>query len=145
MRTKVLPLKRLPSKDKKTGMQNGHIISLWKDWEQELPLDPKQVYLNVCDPGQTKGPHLHKQRSQQYACIMGTGRVVVKYGPEDYEEIDILADKEPCVVVVPAGTPSAIQNTGSTPFIMINMPNPSWHPDNQDDHPVEFDDYEWKS
>lgn len=143
MRTKVISLKRISSKDKVNNEENGYIIPLWKDWEEILSKEPKQAYVNVCYPGQIKGPHLHMQRWQQYACISGKGRIVVKYGSGDYEEINIDADKEPCVVVVPAGIASAVKNTGTVNFILVNMPNPAWHPDNQDDHPVEFEDYEW--
>ena len=59
--------------------------------------------------------------------------------------IDVDGDENPCVVIVPAGIPSAIQNTGEKPFVIMNMPHPAWHPENQDDHPVEFEDYDWKS
>ncbi len=144
MKTQIIKLDKYISKDKKKDTENGYIISLWKDWEKILPLEPKQAYLNVCYPNQVKGPHLHMQRSQQYACIEGTGRIIVKYD-NTYEEIDIDANKEPCVVIIPAGTPSAIQNTGKENFVLINMPNPAWHPDNTDDHPIEFEGYEWKN
>lgn len=144
MRTQVIPLQKIFSKNKYTKENNGYIIPLWKDWENILYKEPKQMYLNVCFPGEVKGPHLHKVRCQQYACIKGTGLIVVKYGPKDYEEIYVDADKNPSVVVIPPGIPSAIKNTGKEEFVMINMPNPAWHPDNQDDHPVEFEDYQFK-
>ncbi len=144
MRTTIIALDKITSKDKQTKRENGYIVSLWKDWETILPKQPKQVYLNVTKPGEVKGPHLHKERWQQYACLFGQGRIVVKYGKGDYEEIEIDGDKSPVVVVIPAGTPSAIQATGTTDFVLLNMPHPAWHPDRQDDHPVEFDDYKWK-
>lgn len=145
MRTQIISLDKITTRDKQSKSPNGYIVSLWKDWETILPKQPKQVYLNVCEPGQVKGPHLHKQRWQQYACLFGKGRIVVKYGKGDYEEIDVDADLAPVVVVIPAGTASAIQATGKKDFVLLNMPSPAWHPENQDDHPVEFDDYKWKS
>lgn len=144
MKTVVIDLERKNSVDKKKETENGFIISLWKNWEEILPFEPEQVYLNVCYPGQIKGPHLHMQRTQQYACIQGKGRIIIRYEHGDYETIEIDADEKPAVVIVPAGTPSAIQNTGNSDFVLINMPNPAWHPENQDDHPVEFNDFTWK-
>jgi dTDP-4-dehydrorhamnose 3,5-epimerase len=140
MRTQVISLEKNYSRDKKSKETNGYVISLWKDWEKILPYEPKQVYVNVCYPGQIKGPHLHKQRCGQFACIKGKGRFTVRYAENDYEYIDVNADSNPCIVVIPPGIPSSIKNTGDDLFVILNMPNPAWHPQNLDDWPVEFND-----
>jgi dTDP-4-dehydrorhamnose 3,5-epimerase-like enzyme len=143
MRTTVIPLKKNYSKDKGSQRINGYIISLWKDWEKILPQEPKQCYLNVSFPHEIKGPHLHMQRWGQFACIQGKGRFIVKYGKGDYERVDVDCEINPSIVIIPPGTPCAIQNTGDDLLVIMNMPNPAWHPDNQDDHPVIYDDYQW--
>jgi hypothetical protein len=42
---------------------------------------------------------------------------------------------------VPAGVLAALRNIGNEEAFMLNMPSLAWHVDDQDDHPVSFDDY----
>ncbi len=142
MRTKVIECPKHISKNK-DGKANGYVISLYKDWEKTFDADPKQVYLNICHPGEQKGPHLHMNRWDFFTTIRGSARFVVKYGPGDYETIDVHVDDGAGVkiVVVPPAIPCMIENIGKEDCWVINMPNPAWHPDNPDDHPVSYNDY----
>lgn len=139
MRTQFIPLARVYSKDKASQTINGYVVSLWKDWENFLPKAPQQMYLNVCFPHSIKGPHLHMQRWGQFATISGKGRFIVKYGENDYEKIDVDASQNPGFIIIPAGTPCAIQNPYDEMFVLANLPSPAWHPDNQDENSVIFD------
>ena len=144
MRTRVIEEKKHTTHDIKTKELNGLVISLWKEWEKFFKVDPKQVYLNICAPKAVKGPHLHKNRWDYFVCIRGKVRFIVKWDDE-YEEIDVDADKDPCfkIVEIPPSVACAIQNTGNGEALFLNMPNPAWHPDNQDDHLANFEGYEW--
>lgn len=135
--------KKVVSREK-NGEPNGYLISLWKDWEKIFKVDPKQVYLNICHFQAIKGPHLHKNRWDYFVCVRGKVRFIIKWG-RDYEEIEADADNNTVfkIVEVPPAIPCAIQNIGKGEAWFLNMPNPAWHPDNQDDHPVQFDGYEW--
>lgn len=143
MRTRIIEEKKHLSRDKK-GNPNGRVISLWKDWEGIFKAEPKQIYLNICAPKAVKGPHLHRKRWDYFVCIRGQIRFIVKWGKE-YEEIEVDAEGDPClkIVEVPPAVPCAIQNVGTEEAWFLNMPNPAWHPDNQDDYPVTFEGYEW--
>lgn len=100
---------------------------------------PKQVYLTVCDVGQIKGPHLHMKRWGFFTCIRGNIRVIVKID-NGYEEYYSGEDYEFATIEVPAGTPAALQNISDEPAYVLNMPSPAWHVDDQDEHPVMFDE-----
>lgn len=148
MRTKVIELPPSFSKNVDSGKINGYLISFWKDWEKFLNVPPKQIYFNCCYKGEIKGPHLHINRWDHFICIRGKIRFVVKYGENDYEEIDTSPDlktgKGFKIVVIPPAVSCALQNIGDEEAFFINMPNPAWHPDNQDDHPVKFENYKWR-
>lgn len=143
MKTRVIEEKKIVSREK-SGEPNGYLVSLWKGWEKIFKADPKQVYLNVCNPKAVKGPHLHKNRWDYFVCIRGKVRFIIKWGI-DYEEIEADADNDTTfkIIEVPPAIPCATQNIGKGEAWFLNMPNPAWHPDNQDDHPVQFDGYEW--
>lgn len=145
MKTRIIEEKKYISRDMRTKEPNGLLVSLWKNWENIFKAEPKQVYLNVCSPKAIKGPHLHMNRWDYFVCIRGKIRFVVKWEKE-YEEIEVDADKDPCfkIVEVPPAIACAIQNIGPEEAWFLNMPNPAWHPEKQDDHPALFDDYQWR-
>lgn len=144
MKTKIIEEKKYVSRDAK-GDPNGFVISLWKDWEKFFKADPKQIYLNICAFKQVKGPHLHRNRWDYFVAIRGRIRFIVQWGKE-YEEVEVDADRDPCfkIVEVPPAVACAIQNIGKGEAWFINMPNPAWHPDNQDNHPADFTGYVWR-
>ncbi len=142
MRTRVIDAPRIVSKNKQ-GQPNGYVVSLYKDWEAIFKAEPKQVYLNITAPGEKKGPHLHMHRWDYFTTIRGSARFVVKYGPGDYEQIDVhVRDGEGVKIVeVPPAIPCLIVNIGDDEAWVLNMPNPAWHPQNPDDNAVSYDDY----
>jgi dTDP-4-dehydrorhamnose 3,5-epimerase-like enzyme len=104
---------------------------------------PQQVYLTVVQPGKVKGPHLHRKRWGLFTCIVGNARIVVRT-EQGYEEYLTGTDHQFRTVQVPAGTPAALQNIGDVDAYILNMPSPAWHVDDQDEHAVSFDDYEFR-
>jgi dTDP-4-dehydrorhamnose 3,5-epimerase len=146
LRTRVFDAQRADSKNAQ-GNVNGYIVSLYKDWEGQFQAEPRQVYLNVCLSGEHKGPHLHLKRWDYFTTVRGSVRFVIKYGPGDYEEIDVHCERGHGIkiVEVPPAIPCLMINIGEEESWVINMPNPAWHPDQQDNHPVQYDDYPgWK-
>ena len=141
-RTRVLETQKIVSRNK-AGEPNGYIVSLYKDWEQEFKAEPRQVYLNICHPGEAKGPHLHMHRWDYFTLIRGSMRFVIKYGPGDYEEVDVHVRDGAGVriVEVPPAVPCLMINIGAEDAWVINMPNPAWHPQRPDDAPISYDDY----
>jgi dTDP-4-dehydrorhamnose 3,5-epimerase-like enzyme len=128
----------------KQGEANGFLIPIFNVHEDWLAPEqyPQQVYLTVVSPGKVKGPHLHLKRWGLFTCIKGNGKVVVRT-EHGYEEFLTGEDHDYATIQVPAGTPAALQNMGETNAYFLNMPSPSWQVDDQDEHPVSFDDYEF--
>jgi len=122
------------------GNINGFLIPIYNNHDDFIQdsNSPKQVYLTVCDPGQIKGPHLHMKRWGFFTCIRGNIRIIVQ-SKDGYETYFSGEDYEFATVEVPAGTPAAIQNIADEPSYILNTPSPAWHADDQDEHPVNFD------
>ena len=57
------------------------------------------------------------------------------YSGENYDYLSI---------EVPTGTPAALQNIGSGDAFVLNMPNPAWTPDMDDEYTADFSEYDFK-
>lgn len=127
------------------GQQNGWLLPIFNVHDGLINPDqyPKQVYLTAIAPGEIKGPHLHLKRWGLFTCVRGNAKVVVRteLGFEEYftgEDFDF------ATIQVPAGLPAALQNVGDGEALVLNMPSPAWHVDDQDEHSVSFADYTFK-
>jgi dTDP-4-dehydrorhamnose 3,5-epimerase len=124
------------------GSPNGYLVPIFNvhDGFIEPEQYPQQVYLTVVSPGEIKGPHVHLKRWGLFTCIRGNGKVVV-HTDAGYEEYFTGEDYDYETIQVPAGIPAALVNVGDVDAFFLNMPAPAWHPDDQDEHPVSFEDY----
>jgi len=131
---------KIATKDSE-GNINGFLIPIYNIHDGFIAgtNSPKQVYLTVCNAGQIKGPHLHMKRWGFFTCVRGNIRIIVKTN-NGYEDYFSGEDYEFATIEVPAGTPAAIQNIADEPAYVLNMPSPAWHVDDQDEHPVTFDE-----
>lgn len=132
---------KIITKDK-NGKVNGFLLPIYNVNDRVISPSqhPKQIYLTVIFPGHVKGPHLHKKRWGLFTCIKGNIKVIIKK-EERYEEHLSGQDYFYATIQVPAGVPSALQNIGDEDAYVLNMPAPAWRADQQDEHPVSFDDY----
>jgi dTDP-4-dehydrorhamnose 3,5-epimerase-like enzyme len=130
----------------KRGDSNGWLLPIFNvhDGIVKEQQHPKQVYLTAVAPRSVKGPHLHLKRWGLFTCIRGDVVIVVRT-EKGYEEFESGEAHEFATIQVPAGTPAALFNPYDVEAWVLNMPSPSWHPDDQDDHPVRFDDYDFSS
>lgn len=144
MRIKVRDNTRIITKDN-NGEDTGWLVPIFNVHDDFLHPDqyPEQVYLTVIGVRNVKGPHLHKKRWGLFTCIRGNAKIVVRTG-SGYEEYYTGEEYNFRTIQVPAGTPAALQNIGDEEAFVLNMPAPSWHIDDQDDHPVSYDDYIFK-
>jgi dTDP-4-dehydrorhamnose 3,5-epimerase len=126
----------------KDGAPNGWLVPIFNvhDGFISEAQHPKQVYLTVVSPRQVKGPHLHLKRYGLFTCIRGNAKVIVRFD-HGYEEYLTGEDHEYKTIQVLPGTPAALQNIGDMDAYILNMPSPAWHIDDQDECPVQFDDY----
>ena len=141
MKTRREANPKIVTKDK-DGAVNGFLIPVYNINEKFIPRErqPQQVYMTMAAPRSVKGPHLHMKRWGYFTCVKGNIKVVVKTD-DGYDELYSGEDHEYATIEVPAGTPSALQNIGDIDAYILNTPYPAWQPDDQDEHPVTFDDY----
>ena len=95
--------------------------------------------MTVCEVNEIKGPHLHRKRWGFFTCIQGDAWIIART-ETGYEECYTGEHHGYATIEVPAGIPSAIQNVGDVPAYVLNMPYPSWHIDDPDEHDVTFDE-----
>lgn len=141
MKIKTYPHPKIPTKNT-VGKTNGYLVPIYN--EHESPVHPaqrpRQVYLTVVGPGETKGPHLHMKRWGLFTCILGNVKIIIRT-PEGYQEEYSGEDHHYQTVQVPAGWAAALKNEGAKEAFVLNMPSPAWTKENPDDHPVDFADY----
>lgn len=133
--------RRIETKDR-NGKPNGHLIPIFSvhDGFLDAKQFPEQAYLTVVAPGTAKGPHLHMKRWGLFTCLSGNVKIVVKT-ESGYEVHHSGEDHGYASIQLPAGLPAALVNEGTTPAMVLNLPSPSWHVEDQDDHEVLGWDY----
>jgi len=131
----------VPTHDQLTGKVNGKLISVWKHYEGQRELPPMEAYVTSFLPGVTKGPHLHKTRWDYFTCIKGKILIIVRDNDGKYYET-VSSEDNPVTVEVPANIPSASINLSNETSLVLNLCNPAWHSDNEDNYNVEFVDYD---
>lgn len=145
MGLKTLVHKQFVTRDQ-SGNSNGYLVPLYNvhDGFFAAGREPQQVYLTVVAPGCVKGPHLHFIRTGCFTCIRGNVRIVVKVDGK-YEEYLSGEAHEYRSIEIPTGVPAALENIGDGDAFVLNMPNPAWTPQMNDEHTADFGDYEaWK-
>ena len=139
---KSYPLEKHQTKDIHDGHVNGSLIPVWRNWGKTISVQPEMVYVTSINPGERKGPHLHIIRHSYYVCIKGKVVFIIKEKSGKYLEIES-SEENPVLVEIPKNYSSAHINLSSEPSIILSVVNPSWKPDNRDEHNVTYDDYDW--
>ena len=126
------------------GQPNGYLIPIYNinDGFFSPGTEPKQVYLTVVSPGKYKGPHLHFIRKGFFTCIRGNIKIIIKSDGE-YKVFFSGESFDYASIEVPIGVPAVIQNIGIDEAFVLNMPNPAWTPEMQDEHTADFSDYDF--
>ena len=129
-----------------TGDANGFLVPIYnlKEGFFSSGKEPQQVYMTTILPGTVKGPHLHFIRTGFFTCIKGNVRVVLKTD-EGYQQFLSGEDHEFLSVEVPTGIAAAVQCIGDEEAYMLNMPNPAWTPEMNDEHSADFSDFDFSS
>ena len=135
-------LEKHQTKDIRDGHVNGSLIPVWRNWDKTISVQPEMVYITSINPGERKGPHLHIIRHSYYVCIKGKVVFIIKEKSGKYLEIES-SDENPVLVEIPKNYSSAHINLSNEPSIILSVVNPSWKPDNRDEHNVTYDDYDW--
>ena len=122
---------------------NGSLTVVWRDWDNIIKNHPKMVYVSSVNPGEIKGPHLHKKRNSYFVCIHGKVVFIVKEKNGKYVEIESSSENS-VLVYVPKNVPSAHINTSKETSRILALADIAWRSDDNEMEDVSFDDYEWK-
>ncbi|MBK8809916.1 MAG: WxcM-like domain-containing protein [Acidobacteria bacterium] len=126
------------------GEVNGFLVPLFNEHDGFFAegKEPRQVYLTTVLPGKIKGPHLHFVRTGFFTCIKGNVRVVLRVDG-DYVVFLSGESHEYRSIEIPTGVPAAVQCLGDEEALVLNMPNPAWTAEMNDEHSADFEDFDF--
>ncbi len=136
-------LEKHQTKDIADSHINGELTVIWRDWDNLLKNHPKMVYVNSINPGEIKGPHIHKNRTTSFFCIDGSIVLIIQDDGKKFHEMKMNSEK-PVLITVPNGIAAAIVNpTGKIARVLV-LADIAWRPNDNEMKDVLFDDYNWK-
>ena len=144
--TLVIKLEKHATKDIHDSHTNGDLTVIWREWDNIIKKTPKMVYVSSVNPGEIKGPHLHKNRTSYFSCIHGKVVFVIKDKDGNFEEIEVDSEK-PVLVCVPNGIASAHVNVGKEQARILVLADIAWKPNDNEMTDVKFSNYnfnKWK-
>jgi len=142
----VIELERHTTKDIHDSHTNGDLTVIWRDWDNIIKKMPKMVYVSSVNPGEIKGPHLHKNRTSYFSCIHGNILIIIQDKKGNYNEIELFAEN-PKLVSVPNGVAVAIVNPTNKEAQVIVLADIAWKPNDNEMINVNFNGYDfnkWK-
>ena len=139
----VWDLEKHQTKDIADSHINGELTVIWRDWDNLLKNHPKMVYVNSINPGEIKGPHIHKNRTTSFFCIDGSIVLIIQDDGKKFHEMKMNSEK-PVLITVPNGIAAAIVNPTSKIARVLVLADIAWRPNDNEMKDVLFDDYNWK-
>ena len=142
----IIKLEKHVTKDIHDFHTNGELTVIWRDWDNIIKKIPKMVYLSSVNPGEIKGPHLHKNRTSYFSCIHGKVVFIVQDNDGIFEEIEVDSG-EPVLICVPNGIASAHINVGKEQARILVLADIAWKPNDNEMTDVKFNNYnfnKWK-
>ena len=101
------------------------------------------VYLNTVNPGETKGPHLHKNRTTYFSCVQGEIIIVVWKNDGEIHELRSNT-RDPSLICVKNGTAAAIINPTKEIAKVLVLADIAWKPNDNEMQNVDFPGYDFK-
>ena len=139
----IWDLEKHQTKDIADSHINGELTVIWRDWDNLLKNHPKMVYVNSINPGEIKGPHIHKNRTTSFFCIDGSVVLIIQDDDKKFHEMKMNSEK-PVLITVPNGIAAAIVNpTGKIAKVLV-LADIAWRPDDNEMKNITFDDYDWE-
>ena len=139
----IWDLEKHQTKDITDSHINGELTVIWRDWDNLIKNHPKMVYVNSINPGEIKGPHIHKNRTTSFFCMDGSIVLIIQDDGKKFHEMKMNSEK-PVLITVPNGIAAAIVNpTGKIARVLV-LADIAWRPNDNEMKDVLFDDYNWK-
>ena len=136
-------LEKHETKDVLNSHVNGELTVVWRDWDNIIKDHPKMVYVNTVNPGEIKGPHLHKNRTTYFSCIHGNIVLVIRSDDGEFHEIKSNSEK-PSLVCVKNGIAAAIINPTNDIAKVLVLADIAWKPNDNEMENIDFVDYDFK-
>jgi len=109
--------------------KRGWLTELYRSDEVDAPSLPAMAYISETEPGETRGPHEHRDQAD-YFCFIGPStfriylwdnrRSSATYGKKMVFEA---GQDRAFMLIIPAGVVHAYKNIGAVPGWSINLPN----------------------
>ena len=139
----VQKLEKHDTKDVNDNHTNGSLTVIWRDYDQIIPDSPKMVFVSSVNPGEIKGPHLHKKRNSYFICIHGKVTFIIQNSDGEYLEIECDSEN-PVLITIPKNFASAhINNTNQIARILA-LADISWKPNDNEMENIKFENYNWE-
>lgn len=139
----IIKLEKHDTNDINDQHLNGSLTVVWRDWDEVITNEPKMVYVSSVNPGEIKGPHLHKKRTSYFTCIHGKVIFILKTKDNSFVEIESSAEN-PILIKISAGTPSAHINISNDISRILTLADIAWQPNDNEMENLDFDDYNWQ-
>ena len=139
---KIIDLEKHETKDNQDQHVNGSLTVVWRDWDNLIKNHPKMVYVNSVNPGEIKGPHIHKNRTTSFSCIHGNVVLVIRDNDGKFHEIKTDLDK-PVLITVPNGIAAAIVNPTTKIAKVLVLADTAWRPNDDEMKNISYDNYDW--
>ncbi len=140
--TSIIELEKHATKDIHDSHTNGDLTVIWRDWDNLIKNHPKMVYVNSVNPGEIKGPHIHKNRTTSFSCIHGNVVLVIQDDDGKFHEIKADSDK-PVLITVPNGIAVAIVNPTTEIAKVLVLADIAWRPNDDEMNNISYDNYDW--
>jgi len=138
----VWDLEKHQTRDITDSHINGELTVVWRDWDNLIKNHPKMVYVNSVNPGEIKGPHIHKNRTTSFSCIHGNVVLVIQDNDGKFHEIKADSEK-PVLITVPNGIAAAIVNPTTKIAKVLVLADTAWRPNDDEMKNILFDGYNW--
>ena len=139
----IINLEKHQTRDIHDSHVNGELTVIWRDWDKIFPKHPEMVYVNSVNPGEIKGPHLHKNRTSYFYCISGKIAIIIQDSDNQIHEISC-DDSTPKLISVPNGISAAIINPTNKISKILVLADVAWKPNDNEMMNATFTDYDWK-
>ena len=138
----ILDLEKHQTKDTTDSHINGELTVIWRDWDNLIKNHPKMIYVNSVNPGEIKGPHVHKNRTTYFFCVHGNVVLVIQANDGKFHEIKTDSEK-PVLITVSNGTAAAIVNPTTKIAKVLVLADIAWRPNDDEMKDMSFDGYDW--
>ena len=139
----IINLESHQTRDTNDSHVNGELTVVWRDWDNILPNHPEMVYVNSVNPGEIKGPHLHKNRTTYFYCISGEIIIIIQDNEGKIHEIPTNYDTS-ILISVPNGMSAAIVNPNNEISKVLVLADVAWKPNDNEMINTVFQNYDWK-